>query len=157
MSRLERLLLHGSIALSAWSGIVYVVMRDLIRRSDPYSVLGHPWQPHVLAVHVIVGPFVVFALGLIARDHILDRVRNGRPAGGKRSGVTTVLLAAPMILSGYGVQVVTSPSGRPLLGWTHLATGLAFSLLFGVHLVRSARRRRPEDARSAGEPHRRPS
>jgi len=150
MSRFERHLLNVSIALSAWSGIVYYLMRDVLRRSDPFSVLGHPWQPHVLAAHVLVGPFVVFALGLIAREHIIGRARNGQAAGGRRSGLTTILLAVPMILSGYGVQVVTSPPGRRFLGLAHLAAGLAFALLFGMHLWRAARRRRSGESRSAG-------
>jgi hypothetical protein len=157
VSRFERLLLHLSIALSAWSGIVYWIMRDVLRRTDPYSVLGHPWQPHVLALHVLVGPFVVFALGLIAREHIVGRVRNGASIAGRRSGVIAILLAAPMILTGYLVQVVTSPSGRPLLGWTHLASGLAFTLLFGAHLWRTARRRLPRSTTLAGAADRRPS
>jgi hypothetical protein len=141
MSRLERILLHASIALAAASGIVYVVMRDLLPRSDPFSVLGHPWQPHVLAAHVLVAPFFVFALGLIAREHILERVRNGRSPAGRRSGIVTILLALPMIVSGYGVQVVTAPFLRRGLGIAHLASGLAFALLYGVHLLRAYRRR----------------
>lgn len=157
MSRFERLLLNLSIALSAWSGIVYYVMRSLLPRSEPFSVLGHPWQPHVLAAHVLAGPFVVFALGLIAREHILDRVRNGRALGGRRSGVATVLLAAPMILSGYGVQVVTSPSGRLSLGLTHLLSGVAFALFFGLHLWMAARRRQAGERRRAGAAERIPS
>ena len=151
MTRIERLLLHLSIALSAWSGVVYVVMRDLLRKPDPFTVLGHPWQPHVLAAHVLVGPFVVFALGLIARDHILDRVRKGKAAAGRRSGLTTVLLAGPMIVTGYGVQVVTSSAGRRWLGWTHLGTGLLFTVLYGLHLWASARRRRVVAVEGSGE------
>lgn len=143
MSRFERILLHVSIVLAAASGIVYVVMRDLVPRTDPFSILGHPWQPHVLAAHVLVAPFFVFALGLIAREHILERVRNGRSTSGRRSGVVTILLALPMIVSGYGVQVVTAPVLRRGLGIAHLASGLAFALLYGVHLVRASRRRQP--------------
>jgi len=142
LSRFESLLLNVSIALSAVSGIAYLVMRDLLKRTDPFSVLGHPWQPHALAVHVLVGPVVVFAIGLIVRQHIIERMKNGKRSQGRLSGVMTIGLATPMVASGYLLQVSTSQEWRRILGWAHLATGLLFALLFGAHLVAAAMRRR---------------
>ena len=141
MSRFERWLLNISIAVSTCTGIAYFVMRDFMRRSDPFTVLGHPWQPHVLALHLLAGPWVVFALGLIAREHILERARNSRAGRGRRSGLITIGLAVPMILSGYILQVLTSSSGRRFTGLFHLVSGAGFALLFVGHLWRAARRR----------------
>ncbi len=142
MSRFESLLLNVSIALSAVSGLAYLVMRDFLRRTDPFSVLGHPWQPQTLAAHLLVGPVVIFALGLIARDHIIERMKNGRTPQGRLSGLMTIGLAAPMIASGYLLQTATGQEWRRILGWAHLATGLSFALLFGAHLIAAAMRRR---------------
>ncbi|HET8946984.1 MAG TPA: hypothetical protein VFQ07_08370 [Candidatus Polarisedimenticolia bacterium] len=149
MTRLERWLLDLSIGFSALTGAVYYVMKAWMRPRDPYSVLGHPWQPHVLAAHVLVGPLVIFALGLIAREHIVDRIVSGKPQTGRRTGLLITSLALPMVLSGYLLQVVTAPAGRRFLGLLHLVSGLLFALLFVSHLVATAARRRAAASRRA--------
>ncbi|HYV19031.1 MAG TPA: hypothetical protein VFC25_08380 [Verrucomicrobiae bacterium] len=149
MTRLERWLLDLSIGLSALTGSVYYVMKEWMRPRDPYSVLGHPWQPHVLSAHVLVGPVVIFALGLIAREHIVDRIVSGKPQTGRRTGLLITSLALPMVLSGYLLQVVTSPAPRRFVSLLHLVSGLLFALLFVSHLLATAARRRAAAARRA--------
>jgi len=141
MGAWERACLSWSVATVTITGAAYWIMKDLMPRTDPFSVLGHPWQPHALAAHVLLAPLLVFGLGLIARDHILGGVRNGGRAGNGRSGLITVLLAAPMVTSGYGLQVVTSPGARRWMAVIHLATGLVFAAVFAAHLVAARRRR----------------
>jgi len=148
MTRFERLLLQISTLLSALSGVIFLGMKYLLENDDPFSILGHPWQPHMLAIHVLVGPLVVFALGLISREHVLGRYLNGAKKGGRRSGASTILLAAPMILSGYFLQVVTGETLRIALVVLHVATGALFAGMFFWHLRAAAVRRR-EAARIA--------
>jgi hypothetical protein len=149
MTRFESLLLQISTVISALSGAIFLAMKYLLKNDDPFSVLGHPWQPYMLAAHVLVGPVVVFALGLISRDHVLGRYLNGVHKGGRRSGASTILLAAPMILSGYFLQIVTGETFRLALVIVHVATGTMFASLFFWHLRATAARRR-EVARNAG-------
>lgn len=149
MTRFESLLLQISTVISALSGAIFLAMKYLLRNDDPFSVVGHPWQPHMLAAHVLVGPVVVFALGLISREHVLGRYLNGARRGGRRSGASTILLAAPMILSGYFLQIVTGENSRLALVIVHVATGTMFVSLFFWHLRATAARRR-EAARSTG-------
>jgi|KBSSwiStaDraftv2_1062776.scaffolds.fasta_scaffold49445_4 hypothetical protein len=149
MTRLERWLLDLSIGLSALTGSVYYVMKEWMRPRDPYSILGHPWQPHVLSAHVLVGPVVIFALGLIAREHIVDRIVSGKPQTGRRTGLLITSLAFPMVLSGSLLQVVTAPAPRGFVSLLHLVSGLLFALLFVSHLVATAARRRAAAARRA--------
>jgi len=137
----ERRLLYVSVSATALTGVTVWVMKDLLPRRDPFSVLGHPWQPHILAAHLLIAPAVIFALGLIAREHIVQGWRHGRNGDGRRSGLLTVLWALPMILSGYLLQVVTDETLRRVLSVGHLATGLFFTALFLGHLVRAWRRR----------------
>ena len=142
MSRFEAWLLDGSVAISFFSGLAYWVMREFLRPSDPFSIVGHPWQPHMLAAHVLVGPVFVLALGLILRDHVIARFRAGRPLPGRASGVATVLVAAPMVATGYLLQIATDPGLRRFLGAAHLLSGLLFGALFAGHVVASVLRRR---------------
>jgi hypothetical protein len=47
------------------------------------------------------------------------------------------LVLAPMILSGYGVQVVAAPGWRVGLAWVHGVFSLLFLAGYGVHLART--------------------
>jgi hypothetical protein len=146
MTATERLLLHSSATASTVTGIVIWVMKDLMPPRDEFSVLGHPWQPHILAAHVLVGPVVVFALGLIARGHVLQGLRDARPRRGRWTGVATAALAVPMVLTGYLLQVVTSAGTRWWLAAAHILAGALFALLFFGHVVVALIARRPRRA-----------
>jgi hypothetical protein len=148
----ERAWLSWSVALAAVTGIAYWIMKDLMPRTDPFSVLGHPWQPHALSAHVLLVPMVIFGLGLIARDHIFAGVRKSGRAGNGRSGLVTVLLAAPMVASGYLLQVFTSPGMRRWTALVHLGTGVVFAACFLAHLVVARRRRAETEERAESAP-----
>ena len=142
MSRFEKVLLHLSTLATAASGAAYFWMKYLMTSSDPFSAIHHPWQPRMLALHVVAAPFLVFALGLMTRDHILGKVRERRRERGRGSGLWSALIAGPMVASGYLIQVFTDPAPRRVLLVIHLASGLLFVLLFLGHLA-AARGRRP--------------
>jgi hypothetical protein len=133
MSRTEAALLHAGTWLTAASGVAYFWMKSVMQASDPYSALHHPWQPQMLALHVLAAPILVFALGLIGRGHVLERYRDKTPHPARLSGAATVLPALPMIASGYLIQVVTGTAVRRTLVIIHLLTGGLFVLLFAVH------------------------
>ncbi len=137
MSVLERVLLQVSTWLTAVTGIAFLVMKYGMTSDDPFSVINHPWQPHMLALHLLVAPLLIFSLGLIMRDHILGWLRDDRMRRGRASGILTTLLAAPMIVSGYLMQILTDPGPRRWLAWVHIVTGLLFTAVFLAHLVTS--------------------
>ena len=83
MSDLERALVHVTTWVMAITGAAYFYMKYVMSGSDPFSIIHHPWQPHALSLHVLGGPAAVFALGLIARDHILDRIFEPRQRRGR--------------------------------------------------------------------------
>jgi hypothetical protein len=142
MSAFERWLLHAATGLTAATGFLYFGMKYLLTPADPFSAVNHPWQPHVLALHVLAAPLLVFALGLIMREHIVGRFLEARPQQGRASGAATILVAFPMIVSGYLIQVVTDPIMRRVLMVIHVASGALFALWFGVHLLFAGTRRR---------------
>jgi len=131
----ERALLNASTWLVAGSGGAYFYMKYLMTGGGEFSVIHHPWQPGALSLHVLLGPVMVFALGLIARDHVIDRLRDPRQRRGRASGIVLLALALPMIASGYLVQVVTDPAARRVLAGVHIAGGGLYVLLFAGHLV----------------------
>ena len=150
MSRPERRLLDVATALVALSGLVYYAMKNWMTPRDPYSVLGHPFQPYALALHLLAAPALVFGLGLVFREHVLEKLRGGRAVPGRKGGVLLVATALPMVVTGYGLQVSSSPGARAVFSWLHLATGLLFAALFLVHLAGTRARRRLTPARTPG-------
>ncbi len=142
MSLLERILLNASTLVVTATGLVYLWMKYAMTGHDPFSAYHHPWQPHALALHLLAGPFLVFALGLIAREHIVGRLLEDRPHRSRPSGIAAMLLAAPMIVSGYLIQIVTHSGARRVLVVAHVASGLLFALLFVGHLVLARPERR---------------
>jgi hypothetical protein len=140
MNRWEVFLLHASGLAIAISGAVYGVMKYAMTGSDPDSPLGHPWQPGVLKAHVLAAPFLVFALGLVARGHALPKWKSGETTG-KKSGISLLGLVAPLVLSGYAVQVFTGEFLRRGTGWTHAALGVVYVLAYAAHLLK----KRPVD------------
>lgn len=142
MSAFERWLIHIATGFTAATGFVYFGMKYLMRREDPFSAVNHPWQPHVLALHVLAAPLLVFALGLITREHIVGRFLDDRPQRGRGSGAATILAAFPMIVSGYLIQIVTGPPVRRVLVGIHVASGALFALWFVAHLMFAGTKRR---------------
>jgi len=134
------------VGLATWwmslTGAAFFFMKYLMSASDPYSVIHHPWQPHALSLHVIGGPISVFALGLIARDHIVGRLLDPRQRRGRATGLVLLILAPSMIASGYLLQVITDPAVKRVLVGAHLISGGLYALLFAGHLLvgRSLRR-----------------
>jgi hypothetical protein len=132
MKRWEAWVNHAGWSLVALSGLVYGVLKYFVAPADPDSRLGHPWQPVVLAVHVLAAPMAVFALGLVFRRHALTRLTTGEPER-RRTGTVMTLLAIPLAFSGFVLQVLTGDAARRWTGWAHAALGLVYAVGYAIH------------------------
>jgi len=135
IGRFEKMLLVLATALTGGTGILYAWTRYLVRSTDPFAVINHTWQPALQHAHVLCAPLLLFALGMIARMHILGRYRDPRARRGRRMGILASLLIAPMAVSGYLIQVLASSTPRAIAGWLHLGTGLLFLLSISFHFA----------------------
>lgn len=120
--------------VSGLSGLVYWWMDQMMEPVGEWAVINHPLQPWVLKAHIVTAPLLVFAIGLIAMGHFWKQYRLGIKAG-RRSGVSTMWVFGPMVLSGYLIQAVTAPAWLSALGWLHLATGLVYLTGLAIHQV----------------------
>ncbi len=150
MSSFEKILLHVSTFVATLTGVAFLVMKYFMTSADPFSVIHHPLQPYALDLHVLAGPVVVFAIGLIGREHILGRFLERRPVAGRGSGIATILLAAPMVASGYLLQVVTGEVTHRALVVAHVATGAVFALCLAGHLLAARNRGRVPGRKNGG-------
>ena len=134
MTRLEAWLLHSANLLVGGTGLVYAWMLYACAPADEFALVNHPWQPTFLHAHVLAAPLLVFALGLVWRQHVAARVLGGhRPR--RTSGLVLFLGAAPMVASGYLLQ--TAPGAGWSGAWVaiHLATSALWLASYVAHLV----------------------
>jgi len=142
VTRWEAWTSHLGWTLTAGSGVLYGVLKYFVRSSDPDSRMGHPWQPGLLAIHVVAAPLAIFGFGLLFRRHVLARLT--ADGGAKRlTGTAMTLLAVPVAMSGYVLQTLTGDAARRWTGWIHAGLGLIFALGYAAHAFRSGL---PDDA-----------
>jgi hypothetical protein len=150
VTRWEAWLNFAGFALVGASGVAYGMMKYFLPAADPYSRLSSPWEPWALKLHVLAAPFLVFGLGLLLRRHALARLASGQRTG-RRTGIALILVAAPVALSGYLIQVLTGEEARRLLGWSHALLGLLFLVAFAAHPRRAGEAIALEQERVEGQ------
>ena len=149
MSRGEVVLLHLSNAAVLATGVVLAVMAYLIEPAEEWAVVNHPWQPQVQHLHVLVAPWLVFAVGVIWLSHVVSRLRKGRR--GRKTGLALLIGFVPMAVSGYAMQVVVSEGWRSTWVVVHLMASAIWVGAFALHLVRVLVERRTDAVDSPSE------
>lgn len=133
MSRWQVRCLHASVIAITVTGAAFAIMKYAMKSDDPFAVINHPWQPGMLAAHVIAAPFAVFAFGWIFGDHIWPSLTGRRP--NRPTGVASMLLIVPMALTGYFLQVVTGEQAHHWIGVAHWVTSGLFIVSYAAHLA----------------------
>lgn len=131
MNRLLRGTLVVLVVLSGLTGLMFAAMKYLMSSDDPFAAFHHPWQPGLLAAHVLVAPALLFTLGWVFAEHVAPRFGATRHA--RSSGVVLVITIATMTASGYLLQVASDPAWRLGYAWVHGLSGTLFLLSFGAH------------------------
>jgi hypothetical protein len=139
MTRGQLWWLHVSIALTALTGVVFAAMKYFMKSSDEFAVVNHPLQPHMLAAHVVIAPIALFVLGWTFSNHMLPKYRFSEEH--RKSGISSMLLIAPMALSAYLLQIATNETLRQAMAIAHWVTSGAFIVGYTVHLILGRRRR----------------
>jgi hypothetical protein len=128
---------HAALVAVSLSGLAYGAFKYFVPSPDPDSRAGHPLQPVMLKAHVLAAPLAVFGLGLLLRRHALARLRRGETEG-RRTGVAMLWLAAPLVVTGYLVQVLVASGAIHAAGWSHAGLGAIFLLGYAIHPKRKA-------------------
>ncbi len=133
MTRNEARALHISTAVIGVSGLVYGWMRYFVEPDpDSFSIVNHPWEPQLRNIHLLAAPLLVFACGLVWRAHVWLRIRSKFRAR-RKTGLTLAVLVAPMIVSGYAIQVATDEFWRDAWIVTHVASSVLWLAIYCVH------------------------
>lgn len=135
MSRQSAWLVHLSVVAAGLTGVVYGWMHYLLEPEDEWSIVNHPLEPDLKALHILLVPLLVFGCGLLWRSHVWARIRSGfQPR--RLTGILLALLLLPMIASGYALQVATDETWRVLWVWSHGISGCLWVLIYLVHQLR---------------------
>ena len=123
---------HVATLVVGVTGLVYGWMRYFAEPEDPFAVVNHPAQPFFLHAHIVAAPLVVFAVGLIWRDHVWKRIRSGFRLR-RKSGLSLAAVVFPMIASGYLLQVAETERWRNIWIGLHVATSIVWVLVYVWH------------------------
>lgn len=150
MSPFERWAVWTTSVATFVTGVIYIWLKYLLVSDDPFAVVNHPLQPVVLKAHILVAPLLVFSVGMVALRHVWRHLQSGMREG-RRSGLVTVLVLAPMILSGYLLQAVTREGWLRAMAFSHIALGIIYGVGLLAHQFaaggRKARAIRSQDRR----------
>lgn len=153
MTRFEAWAVWSTSAAATATGVGLFWAKYLVRNSDPWAVVNHPWQPWLLKAHILVVPLLVFAIGLVFTRHVWRHFRS-RMRWGRRSGVLTAAATLPMVATGYLIQAVTHAGWLQALAVAHIGLGVVYAAALALHqpAVRNAKPlklRRPLRPRTA--------
>jgi hypothetical protein len=132
MKRWDAWLNHAGWALVSVTGVLYGILKYFVHNPDPDSRLSHPWQPAMLAAHVLAAPLAVFAIGLVFRRHALPRWRTGEREGRSTGGIL-LFLGLALVASGYLLPVLTGDAARRWTGWVHAGIGVVVAGAYLLH------------------------
>ncbi len=132
MTRFERWAVWSTSVATFVTGVIYLWMKYLLVSDDPLAVANHPWQPAVLKAHILVAPLLVFSIGLVALRHVWRHFRS-KTRDGRRSGLLTLVVLGPMIVSGYLIQTMTEEGWLKAMAVAHIGLGLMYGLALLAH------------------------
>lgn len=138
MTTWEKWSLHALTAIVGVTGIVYWLMQHFVTTDDPFALVNHPWQPAMLALHVLAAPLLILVFGIVYQSHIRPKVPK-KTVPNRRSGLLALVTFGIMLISGYGIQVTTAPLLREGLVQAHVVSGALFLVSYLVHQVISIR------------------
>ncbi len=130
----ERWAFNALHAVVSITGFVYLYMEYVLATDDPFAIINHPWQPAMLSIHIVAAPAFIAVFGILFRAHSLRKLRSDNPVN-RRSGWTSIIGFSVMAMSGYCIQVATTPTLIAFFTWLHIAAGTLFALSYGVHLL----------------------
>ncbi len=141
MTRAQAWTLHFASASVGATGVALGVMAYALEPIDEFAIVHHPWQPTMRHLHLLLAPWLLFAVGWVWQAHVWPRLRSGF-ASHRRSGWTLVVCFGPMVMSGYALQVAEQEAWRTFWVWTHGVTSCGWLLMALLHPVLPRRTQR---------------
>lgn len=131
------------IAAGVWAtGVLWLVFHYFLRAPGAFGPEPHPLETWWLRLHGAFAFGVIWTLGLLSANHLLNGWASRRRRG---SGTTLLAVAALLSLSGYLLYYAGGDLVRPAVAVLHWSVGLAAPLAFVWHRYLSTRGRGRSD------------
>jgi hypothetical protein len=142
LPRWQRRLLWACALVTLATGLAWLAVHYTVGAGT--GELPHPAEAWLMRLHGLGVFGSLFALGVLAGDHVPHGWRmSGRHrwAGQRGTGVTLCACAAAMAATGYLLYYVVGESARPATGWLHSAAGVAMAAVAALHATRARHHR----------------
>lgn len=122
---------HWASYLTITHGVIYFVLKYFMQVESEYGLRPHPYQSLIQGIHIVLSPLLIFAFGLLFKDHIVRMYKNAIYK--RKTGITLTLTMIIMILSGYLVQVIYQQNPKMVIAYIHIAVSGVFTLAYLIH------------------------
>lgn len=140
MTTWEIRLQHVGNFLVGGTGLIYGWFRYFGNAEDPFSKVGHPWEPGSRDAHILFAPLLVFAVGVIWQTHVWPKYQKSRSRR-RKTGIMLGTALLPMVGSGYLLQISVEEFWRIVWVVIHLTVSGIWMLGYGIHLLTPKRDR----------------
>lgn len=134
MTALEKWSVWVTSLLTGLTGVGYFWAKYLNEPATEWAVVSHPLEPWFLKAHILVSPLLLLALGMVLLRHVWRHYRSGI-RWGRKSGILTFVAVAPMVATGYLIQVLTSAGWVRAMAISHIVFGVLYLVGIGLHQV----------------------
>lgn len=122
---------HWVTYLTILHGVVYFIFKYFMKIESEYGLRPHPYQSLTQGLHILLSPLLIFAFGLLFKDHILRMYQNA--VYKRKTGITLTLTMLIMIFSGYAVQVIYAESPKLVSAYIHIGISALFTFAYLIH------------------------
>jgi len=123
---------HFCHYLALITGIGYFLILHYFKIVTQYGVRPNPWQGYWQGAHILVVPALVFAIGMLWKDHIYPKYQK-REQRKRKSGLILIISFFLMGITGYLIQVMGGVETIIFIKNFHFYSSLIWSLAYGVH------------------------
>lgn len=122
-------------AVCAWlaaTGLLWLPAHFMMRSVGEFDEIIHPLEPWSMKLHGAGAMIALFFVGSLMNSHIRRAIRVGHNL---ESGWSMIAVLLALVITGYGLYYLASENSRPIWSAVHWIIGLAFPLVFILHIV----------------------
>ncbi len=136
--RRAKALLYGNLLLSLASGTSWFALHRWYRAEGEFGPEPSKLEPWLMKVHGASAFLAMIGFGYLLASHVHVGWRSKR---NRAFGVALVSIIGGLVLSGYLLYYSGGEDFRDVMGWIHVALGLAFPCVLAGHIIIGHQRR----------------
>jgi hypothetical protein len=122
---------HWVTYITIFHGFIYYIVKYFLQVETEYGLRAHPTQGLIQGIHIALSPLLIFAFGVLFKDHIIKMYQSAKKK--RKTGVTLTLTMFIMIFSGYAIQVIYVQTPKMVSSYIHIGISLLFTLAYLIH------------------------